>query len=166
MVNLMARVRVDVNDAAVQSYIRAGGEVNNLIRDVVYDTRDFSQAFVANGHVRSGRLLKGIQAAQPSPSGPWSETGRVTSSARHTRYFHDGTTGPITGNPHLVVPRHRGVAHTNRAYSGAGAQLLGEFGKGKSKTKGVFRPNSVRGQAAKPFLPISLRRAMVKHGLW
>jgi hypothetical protein len=162
---VFVRTRVDIHDHSVQAFIRAGGEVNNLIFDINQDTANYGKSFVAKGHVRSGRLLKGIQPLRPHMTGVWEATGRTTSKARHTIFFHDGTTAIITGHPHLVVPRNRGVAHTSTRFSGAGAQLLHAFGNGKGKHKGVFRPDAVRGQRAKPFLQEGLRYAFAKHGL-
>lgn len=162
---MFRNIRLDVHEEAVLSYIRPGGEVNDLLWEVARDTRDYGKVFVANGHVRSGRLLGGIKAAHPQMTGPLQAASRASSAARHTIYFHDGTTGPIFGRPHLVVPKRRGVPHTNTAFSGAGAQLLSAFAKGKRGSKGVWRPDAVRGQRAKPFLKDGLSFALRKHGL-
>lgn len=164
-------VRVDIHEGQVQAFIRPGGEVDELLWEIARDTREYGKAYVAAGHVRSGRLLRSIRANRPVPTGPLQAASKAYANARHAIYFHEGTTGPITGRPHLVVPKRRGVAHTNTAYSGAGAQLLGEYGKGKKDArgrkrqgKGVWRPDAVRGQRSKPFLRDGLRLAMAKHG--
>jgi hypothetical protein len=160
-------IKVDIHEEAVQAYIRPGGEVNDLLWEISRDTRDYSASFIMRGnHMRSRRLLNGLYASGlPKPTGALTAVARAGSRAKHTIYFHDGTRDGITGHPHLVVPKRRGVPHTNTRYAGAGAQLLGEFGKGTRKNKGVWRPDGVRGQRSKPFLRDGLRFAMAKHGL-
>lgn len=162
---VFVRTRVDIHDHVVQEYIRAGGEVHDLISDMSQDIANYGRSYVAKGHVRSGRLLKSIKWARPKDTGPWEATGRASSNARHTLWFHDGTRAIITGHPHLVVPKRRGVPNMNVAFSGAGAELLHAFGTGRSRHKGVWRPDAVRGQRAKPFLQQGLRYAFAKHGL-
>lgn len=162
------QARLIIHEEAVASHIQPGGPVHGLLRDIAYDTRDWGKAYVADGHVRSGRLLRGIAAAQPQSTGPLQAASRASSSARHTIFFMEKTADIIKGNPHLVVPKRR-AAHTNPAFSGAGAQKLAEWGKksaGQQKGgKGVFRPDFVKGYRAHPFLQEGLQFSLAKHGL-
>lgn len=160
--------RLDIHETAVMRYITPGGEVADLLDGVAFDAYTYSKGYVAAGHVRSGRLLRSIYYNKTKTTGPLTGFSRVGASARHTEYFHNGTTGPITGRPNLIVPKMRGVPHTNTAYRGAGAQLYAEWAKGNKKNrrgKGVFRPNAVSGQRAKPFLVQGRDIGLAKHGL-
>lgn len=161
---------LNIHEEAVQSYIREGGEVSNLLNDVAKDTKDYSVRFIIKGgHVRSGRLKRGQWWNRAKLVGPLQGVARAGSSARHTLYFHDGTAAIINGRPHMVVPKDRRAAHNNTAYSGAGAEKLAMFSKKSSAQqkagKGVMRKDTVRGQRAKPFLTLGLASSLAKHGL-
>lgn len=161
--------RVYIHDHVVQGYIRTGGEVAGLLDDVARDAAMYSRRYVSAGHVRSGRLLRGIKWARTQPTGPLQGKARTSSAAKHTIFFHDGTRAVINGNPHMVVPKNRHAAHTNLAFSGAGAQKLAEWGKKstkqKARGKGVMRKDEVRGQRSKPFLSEGLAYGLLKQRL-
>lgn len=159
--------RVNVHEEAVQSYIRAGGAVHDLLNAVAQDTSIYGKAYVANGHVRSGRLLRGIGWNRAKLDGPLSGVARTYSSAKHTQYFHEGT-GTIF-HPWMIVPNNRHAAHTSLAFSGAGAEQLALW---KARTpaqqkrgRGFKLRRTVRGQRAKPFLREGLASSLAKHGL-
>lgn len=168
--------RYSIDESAVQSYIRPGGKVYDILFEVTADTKRFSQVYIQtnqggtpgqSSHVRSGRLLKGIQSTNPKATGPLTSAGEVRSTARHTLYFHDGVTGPITAR-YMFVPKDRGTPHTNRSTTGAGAQLYRAWagaGSDPEEDKRFFRTKSVRGQKAKPFLVESKDAALAKQGL-
>lgn len=165
-----------VHEEAVQSYIREGGEVNDLLNDVGKGVKTYSIGYLEGGkggnrtggnHVRSGRLLKGLWWNRAKLEGPLQGVARAGSSARHTLFFHEGTSH--ISHPNMVVPRDKRAKHTNIAYSGAGAQKLGEFAK-KSKEaqksgKGVTRKHDVKGQWAKPFLREGLAASLASQRL-
>lgn len=159
--------RTDVHESVVQSYIREGGEVADLLNDVSRDVKRYSVGYISAGHVRSGRLLRGLWWNRTKAEGPLQGFSQAGSSARHTLYFHDGTAGNgagfIRGRPYMVVPKNRRAAHTNPAFSGAGSQTLNR-NAGK-KFKGVKREEYVRGQRAKPFLQQGLAVSLAKQGL-
>ena len=155
--------RLDVDEAAVQRFIRTGGEVADLLDGVASETKAYSVAYISKGHIRSGRLLRGLWWNRTKAEGPLQGKASAGSSARHTPYFHDGTPAIIYGNPHMVVPKRR-TAHTNPAFSGAGAQLLAR-NSGRKGGKGVTRKDTVRGQRAKPFLKEGLAVSLANHGL-
>lgn len=160
---------LNIHEEAVQSYIREGGAVNDLLNDVAKDVKVFSVKYIAKGHVRSGRLLRGQWWNRAKLVGPLQGVARAGSSARHTIFFHDGTGPTIHGNPHMVIPKNKRAAHTNTAFSGAGAEKLAQFSKKSGAQqkagKGVMRKDTVRGQRAKPFLTLGLASSLAKHGL-
>jgi hypothetical protein len=168
--------RADIHEEAVQSYIRAGGEVNDLLNVVAQGTAAYGKAYVAAGHVRSGRLLKGIGWNRTKLTGIYTGQAIAYSSAKHTIFFHEGTRAEITGiRGPMVVPRSNRAAHTNLYYAGAGAEKLAMWSREKAartahggknmKGKGVIRKDSVRGQRAKPFLTQGLSVSMASQGL-
>lgn len=165
--------RTDIHENAVQAFIREGGEVAELLNKVSKGVKVYSIEYIAGKHERSGRLLRSLWWNRTKLEGPLTGFARAGASARHAIYFHDGTAGNgagyITGHPHMVVPKRRGVAHTNIAFSGAGAQKLAEWGsrstKQQAKGKGVFRADKVRGQRAKPFLKEGLAASMAAQRL-
>lgn len=160
--------RLVINDAAVAEFVKPGGAVWNLDAEVVKSAKDWSKGYALK-HKRSGRLAGGVNHANPKTTGPLEIAGYVYSSARHTRYFMDDTSGLIYGKPFLVIPKRRGMAHTNPAYAGAGSQHLAEVGKRSEKQqargKGVMRREYVHGYRAHPFLQDGLRASLAKHGL-
>ena len=157
---------LNIDDAAVQSFIRGNGEVAVELNDVAKGVKTYGVGFISAGHVRSGRLLRGQWWNRTKATGPLQGVARAGSSARHTIYFHDGTAGDgagfIRGKPYMVVPKGR-AAHTNPAFSGAGAQLLAK-NAGRKGGKGVKREEYVRGQRSKPFLQKGLAVSLAKQG--
>lgn len=165
--------RTDIHEEPVQSYIREGGEVNDLLNEVARDVKALSVVYLNTGaggsraggpHVRSGRLLRGLWWNRAKLEGPLLGVARAGSSAKHTLYFHDGT--PDISHPNMVVPKNRRAAHTNLKYSGAGAEQLAKWAgrteKQKARGKGVTRRDHVQGQWAKPFLQESLAASLAK----
>lgn len=163
MAKFLSVGRTDIHEEAVQSYIREGGEVSDLLDGVASGVKAYSASYISAGHVRSGRLLRGLWWNRTKSTGPLTGKSSAGSSARHTIYFHDGTGPVIHGNPHMVVPKRR-TAHTNPAFSGAGSQLLNKNAALKGG-KGVTRRDTVRGQRAKPFLTEGLAVSLANHGL-
>ena len=164
----MARF-LNIHEEAVQSYIREGGAVADLLNDVAKGTKAYSVAYITAGHVRSGRLLRSLFWNRSKLEGPLQGVARAGASAKHATYFHEGTGPWIAGHPHMVVPKNRKAAHTNIAFSGAGAQKLAEWGsrslKQQARGKGVFRADLVRGQRSKPFLTEGLAASMAAQRL-
>lgn len=168
--------RTDINEEAVQSYIRAGGAVSELLSDVSKGVKVYSEGYLLGGkgrrrggagpHVRSGRLLRGLWWNRAKLTGPLQGTAQAGSSARHTVYFHDGTAGNGAGyimHPKMIVPINRRAAHTNPTFKGAGSQIL-NANRGKT-SKGTKRMDRVRGQHAKPFLEEGLAASLAKQRL-
>lgn len=162
---------LNIHESTVQSYIRPGGEVAELIDDVAKGVKTYSIAYLEKGqgknrtgtnHVRSGRLLGGLFWNRSKLEGPLQGVARAGSSARHTLYFHDGTSE--INAPNMVVPKRPGMKHTNTKFSGAGAEQLAKVGKRKGP-KGVRRMDSVRGQWAKPFLEEGLAVSLANQRL-
>lgn len=161
MANLFFRTgRTDVNEAAVQSFIREGGEVNKMLNNISQTAFRHGRK-VALKHKRSGRLWGGIFWNRVRPEGPYQGVSLVGSSAKHTRYFHDGTS--YISHPKMIVPINPKKAHTNIAFKGAGSQTMAE--NANKKWKGTRRKDGVRGQVAKPFLTEGLARGFAKEGL-
>jgi hypothetical protein len=160
--------RTDVHEEAVQSYIREGGAVSDLLNDVAKGVKTYSQGYISNGHIRSGRLLRGLYWNRTKLEGPLQGEARAGSSARHTLYFHDGVEGPII-HKGMIVPRNRHAALTNTAFKGAGAEQLAKWNKRTKKQKargmGVTFRDRVRGQRAKPFLTEGLAVSLAKQRL-
>lgn len=160
---------LNIHEEAVQSYIREGGEVNDLLNDVAKGVKTYSVTYISAGHVRSGRLLRGLFWNRAKLTGPLQGVARAGSSARHTMWFHDGTGPLISGHPHMIVPKNRRAAHTSLAFSGAGAEQLAKWGRRsgplQKSGKGVTRETVVRGQRAKPFLTEGLAASLASRGL-
>lgn len=163
---------LNIKEEAVQSYIRPGGKVNDLLNDVAKGTYHYSQRYIMNGHMRSGRLFRGLFWNRAKLTGPLQGVARAGSSAKHTLYFHDGTANNGTGmirHPRMIVPKNRHAAHTSLAYRGAGEQQLARW---KARTagqrkrgSGVWFKNEVRGQRSKPFLREGLAVSLANQGL-
>lgn len=159
---------LNVNERAVRAYIDEGGEVSGLLNDVAQGTFHYSQRYISNGHIRSGRLFRGLWWNRSKLTGPLTGVARAGSSAKHTMYFHDGVAGMIV-HPNMIIPKNRHAAHTNLAFKGAGAEQLAKW-KGRSarqqkRGRGVTFKNAVRGQRAKPFLREGLAVSLAKQGL-
>jgi len=172
MARWVSVTRGRVHEEAVQSYIRVGGEVNDLLNAVAQDANIYNKRYVSNGHVRSGRLLGGLTWNRAKLTGPLQGNARIISAANHTDYFNEGTASNGTGmimHPNMIVPRNRNAKHTNTRFKGAGAEQLAVW-KGRSERqqkrgKGVYFMNAVRGQRAKPFMREGLTYSLAKHGL-
>jgi hypothetical protein len=168
----MARF-INVHEEAVQSYIREGGAAAGLLNNVTKGVKAYSVSYISAGHVRSGRLVRSLWWNRSKLEGPLQGVARAGASAKHALWFHDGTagggTGWIAGHPHMIVPKNRRAAHTNLAFSGAGAQKLAEWGsrsvKQQARGKGVMRRDLVRGQRAKPFLTEGLAASLASQRL-
>lgn len=157
---------LDIHEDVVQSYIRSGGDVADLLDSVAWDTAEYGKAYVSAGHVRSGRLLRGIYYNRIKPTGPLTGYSRAGGKARHTIYFHEGVLHDITAHgAFMVIPRSRLAANTNAAYSGAGAERYAKYAATKKGPKGVIGRKTVRGQRSKPFLKEGLAVALANHGL-
>lgn len=158
---------LNIHESAVQSFIRPGGSVNDLLNDVARDTKLSSMLYISDGHIRSGRLLRGLFWNRAKLEGPLQGVARAGSSARHTLYFHEGTAEIV--HPNMIVPKNRHAALTNLAFRGAGAEQLakwkGRTAKQQARGRGITFRNSVRGQRAKPFLTEGLASSLAKHGL-
>lgn len=163
----MAKV-LNVHESDVQSFIREGGAVNDLLNDVAKGVKVYAVSYISAGHVRSGRLLRGQFWNRAKLEGPLQGVARAGSSAKHSTYFHDGT-GTILGHPFLLVPKSRRAAHTNTAFSGAGAQVFAEWAsrsdKHKARGKPFRRKDMVRGQSSKPFLKEGLAASLASQRL-
>lgn len=158
----MASKWLDVHESAVQSFIREGGEVSDLLNDVVKGAQKLSRAYLTAGrHVRSRRLWNSVKWNRTKLEGPLQGYSRLYSNARHTLYVHEGT-GYIS-HPKMIVPMNRRKAHTNIAFKGAGSQTMAE--NAGSKFKGTRRKDGVQGQRAKPFLTIGLAKSMAAQRL-
>lgn len=156
--------RYDVDEAAVRSYIQPGGKVYDVIFDVIRDAKAYSIAYVANGHVRSGRLLKGIQSTNPKSTGPLTTAGQVRSTARHSIFFLEKT-GPITAKM-MLVPKDRGTAHHDRTTKGVGSTLFRAWDAGgRDEPRQFYRTKTVKGYRAHPFLTEGRDVALAKQGL-
>ncbi|QOP66785.1 hypothetical protein SEA_ODYSSEY395_35 [Arthrobacter phage Odyssey395] len=162
----VGKIRLDIHEGAVRRYIEPGGEVAEILDSVAWDTKEYGVAYISNGHIRSGRLLRGMYYNRVKPEGPLTGFSRAGNRARHAIYFHEGTGPVITANgPFMIVPRNRRAANTNPAFSGAGAERYAAYKANKNLGKGVTGKKTVRGQRAKPFLQEGLRAAMASHGL-
>lgn len=163
---------LDIHEEAVQSHIREGGPVADLLNDVAQGTFHYSQRYISNGHIRSGRLFRGLWWNRSKLTGPLQGVARAGSSAKHTTYFHDGTAGGGMGfitHKNMIIPKNRHAAHTNLAFKGAGAEQLAKW-KGRSarqqtRGRGIDFKNQVRGQHSKPFLRMGLAVSLAKQRL-
>lgn len=166
-----------VHEHQVQAYIRPGGEVRDLLNDIARDGEYLAKGYILRGkyggrngnHVRSGRLLGGIGHMRAVDSGPLTAYSRMRSSAKHTRYFHNGTPGIIFGKGpygYLLVPRRVGAPQRSPASKGAGSELFSAWNaRGRKGVKGFFQKDSVSGQRSKPFLTDARTAAMIKNGV-
>lgn len=155
---------LDIHEEAVQSYIRTGGEVADLLDDVARGVKRYSERFISNGHYRSGRLYRGLFFNKTKAEGPLQGFSRAGSSARHTEHFYFGTAGNGAGyisHPNMIVPKNRNAAHTNLAFKGAGAEQLAQARGNREVTK----QSKVRGQRGKPFLEQGLAVSLAEQRL-
>lgn len=167
-----ASVRIDVHEGAVQSYIRPGGNVRNLLNDIVRDSRDNSKRLLLMGaygsrngnHIRSGRLHGGTNINLAKDTGPLTAVATVYNNAKHVWYFMEGTRGTITPHgPYMLVPR-RVTPQYSRHSKGAGSELFAAWdARGRKGIRGFYRAKKVSGQRAKPFMLDGYRAAMATH---
>jgi hypothetical protein len=169
---------LDIHEEEVQAFIRPGGEVNDLLNDVARDAKLLARRYILTGkygsrhgmgHVRSGRLLGGIDHNRTKTTGPLTGYSRIYSAAKHTGYFMHGTTGPITAKhgPYMLVPKKAGAMQRSPATKGAGHELYLAWVAGGKKRgyRGFYRPTEVSGQKKKPFLEDAKRESMRMHKL-
>lgn len=163
---------LNIHERKVRAFIDTGGEVNDLLNDVAQDTWRFSQRYISNGHIRSGRLFKSLYWNRAKLTGPLTGVARAGASARHSLYFHDGTASGGAGfisHHKMIVPKNRNAANYSTAFKGAGAEQLakwkGRTAKQQKRGKGVWFLDRVRGQRAKPFLREGLAVSLAKRGL-
>lgn len=116
---------------------RPGGRVYRFTERVGHRARDYAQR---DAPVGQGTLRAGI-------TGPYMHTrtqvsvATVYSTAPHTLYVHEGTTGPIRGRGGSPMPIHNV--------------------RNRSVVEGYA--TSVRGQRAQPFMWRGLRRAVSRY---
>lgn len=131
-------VRFVANHAGIASLTMPGGMV---YRWVFRFTGTVATVGRRNAPVGTGRLRRGIVAPPPTP-GPAMTEGHVYSTAGHSLWVHEGTTGPIRSTSGSVMPIH------NRA-----------------RTSVVAYRWSVAGQRKQPFLARALRTTFVRRRL-
>lgn len=160
---------LDIHEEAVQSYIRPGGEVRELLDDLAREVKRYSWLYILDGHTRSGRLIGGLYSNVAKDTGPLTAFSRAGSSAAHTRYFMEETgptiypTGPWG---YLLVPRRKNVPQMSSRSKGAGSELYAAWkAREKKGRKGFFQKQSVRGYKAHPFLQEGLDAALRSRGL-
>ena len=168
--------RVDIHEAEVQAFIRTGGEVREILNEVVRDANRIARMYLVvnkyggrNGsHVRSGRLLSGTHHWLAQDTGPMTAKSTLYNNAKHVRYFMEGTRGTIKPHgPYMLVPRKVGVPQRSRASKGAGSELYAAWaGRGKKGFKGFYQAKKVSGQRAKPFLEDAKDAALARQGLF
>lgn len=159
---------VKINDGAVQSFIRAGGAVARELDSVARGAHQYNIGYISAGHIRSGRLLKGLWWNRTHTEGPLQGVARAGSSARHTLFFLEGTASSGAGfiqarGKFMVVPLNRRTPHLNTKFAGAGSETVARHAG--RKAKGVSREQRVRGQRTKPFLQEGLAHSLARHGL-
>lgn len=161
--------RTDIHEAAVQSYIRAGGEVNNLLTDIARTAKNEARLYlIGQGSYRSGRLIGGLNNRRAVDTGPLSAASRIGSSAKHTDYYMYDTGPVITGGKYgyMLVPKHnKKQPHMSPATKGAGSELFIKWvADGKPRKRPFKRRTEVRGYKGRPFLRIARDAAFVQHG--
>jgi len=107
MAHFIAFSHTDIHEEAVQSYIREGGEVANLLNDVSRGVKVYSVAYISAGHVRSGRLLRSLWWNRSKLEGPLQGVARAGASAKHAIWFHEGTCRG-RGRVYRRAPAHGG----------------------------------------------------------
>lgn len=157
-------VILHIHESDVQSFIRQGGDVHDILVKVTRKTRAFS---IEEAPSRSGRLKRGFSSKHPTQTGPYSAMGRVSNSTRYAVYVHEGVNHSITASPYMLVPMVRGTPHTNNATKGAGQDLFISWKAGgkKRSERNFYRLKEVSGQAANNFMQRGLRRALASERL-
>ena len=158
-----------IHEGEVQAYIRAGGEVNNLLTEIAKDAKREMYLYLIGGrHYRSGRLVGGLNYRHAVDTGPLSAASRISSSAKHTKYFMYDTGPFISGGKYgfMLVPRYnKKQPHMSPATKGAGSELFMSWvADGKPRKRPFKRRNEVRGYRGHPFMRIARDAAFVSHG--
>jgi hypothetical protein len=171
-----ASVRVFIHEHDVQSFIRPGGPVRDVINNIARDARLEASLILARGtygsrngsHNRSNRLTGGNNWNRAKDTGPLTATSEFYNNTKHVWYFMEGTTGPIRAKGpwgYLLVPRSPSAAQRSPASKGAGSELYAAWkGRNKKGRKGFYQAKKVAGQKAKPFMEDALRNSMMKNG--
>jgi hypothetical protein len=163
--------RYDIHEHEVQAFIRKGGEVNTLLTDIAKDAKRFKYLrLIGGGHIRSGRLIGGLNHRQAIDTGPLQAASRISSSAKHTTYFMYDTGPVITAKGpqgFLLVPRYnKKQPQMSPASKGAGSELFMSWkAAGKPQARPWKRRTEVRGYAGIPFMMDARDAAFIKHGL-
>jgi hypothetical protein len=164
-----------IDEMAVQSFIRTGGPVNDLLNDVARDAHIIAKGYldvgryggnISGSHNRSGRLKKGVQWNRAKDTGPLTAKARLFSTARHTPYFMEGTRAVIE-HVFMLVPKKEFFPHMTLS-KGAGTDLyrIWNAADRPKRGRGFYRAKSVRGQRAKPFLEDAKHAALISHRLF
>ncbi len=98
---------------------------------------------------RYGELVAGVRAGGALKTGRYSLRRIVLSTAGHSRFVHEGTTGPIFARRYgfMMVPAFEGAA------------------PGRMGGTNLVARRSVAGQRANPFLVRAGRLVMLRHGV-
>lgn len=157
-------VILHIHESDVQSFIRQGGEVHDMLTRVVRNTRFLS---MQEAPARSGRLKRSFQSKHPEQTGPYSAKGRVSNNAKHAVWVHEGT-GTITSTSHMLVPMNPAAFQASKASSGAGQELFIKWAAAGKKRgdRNFLRLMQVSGQQANPFMRRGLRRALAAEGMF
>jgi hypothetical protein len=160
-------ILLHIHEEAVRSYIQPGGEVNDLLNRLAKEVKRYSYLYILGGHVRSGRLLGGLNWKQAWSTGPLSAVSRAGSSAKHTEYFMFTTRPEIKAHgPFMLVPKYRKAMQVSSASKGAGSELFAVWNaNGRKRGRGFFRAQEVRGYRGHPFLQEGLDAALAKERL-
>ena len=138
-------VRYRIIERNVQRLASPPGPMGRMLNSVTRTARDDARKIAPK---RSSRLSRGIGINLAKRDGYLQLQGVLYANARHARWVHEGTKGPIKarGGKGLRVPRKRGS-------SVSGSSL---------PNKAVIYKTSVRGQKANPFLARAITSALVK----
>lgn len=83
---------IRVHEAEVMKFNLPGGEVYGMVQTTTRQAWTLSQVYAPK---RTGRLMRGIQYDRPKVTGPYTNVGVVRSTAWHSLFVIEGTTGPI-----------------------------------------------------------------------
>lgn len=135
------RVRVTVNQTAIQSIFMAGGDAMRTCRELGLETKEIAMAYCP---VRSGEM-KNSHDYIPMPVGKNKCRYSVVNDAPHALYVHEGTlmVAPITSTtPGKYMILRPGPAHPYY-------------------TKAL----AVRGQGANPWMQRAMDDVLSRHGI-
>lgn len=133
------RFGVNIHERAVQSFIEAGGDVDELLVRIAKLTRDGAEDILLfGGHVRTGDLYRSLQWNRPKRTGVFTAKALVTAKMRYATWVHEGTMPSVTnGGKFMKVPDARGVARG--AELPKGAYSLRKVVKGQPAVKYLDR---------------------------